>query len=78
MDRYSTQNAVDCVDGYFMRKPGESAQSAFLRAKAESVMNIQKYVPTIEALTFEKFMQATCLKHSTFSEGNNHAKDLPK
>ena len=70
MDRYSTQNAVDNVNGYFMPRPGESSQSAFVRAKAETIANIQKYVTNTEALTFEKFMQVT---RRVEVKGNNHA-----
>jgi hypothetical protein len=70
MDRYSTQNAVDVVNGYFTPRPGESSQSAFLRAKVESLSNIQRYVENIGALTYETFLKIT---RRTDMKGNNHA-----
>jgi non-ribosomal peptide synthetase component F len=63
IDRYELQNTVDKVDGYFIRRPLEAVEPAFVRAKAECLTHLRRQIECIEALTIDQFSEVRCMRY---------------
>jgi len=63
MNQYEQLNAGHAVDGYFIPRAGETKESAFNRAKAETLANMRKSLANVEALTLSQFTASGFQKH---------------
>lgn len=63
MDQYQRANAIDKVDGYFLRiHPTTTAQAEFSKAKAECLRHLRAQIEHIEGLSFAQFAEAKKIK----------------
>jgi hypothetical protein len=55
MTQYQIFNAVHKIYGYYIPKPLESMESAFIRAKNEAIMQLKKDLDDIENITHDMY-----------------------
>lgn len=69
MDQYQRANAVEKVDGYFLRiHPTMTAHAEFLKAQAECLRHLRAQIEHIEKLSFAQFAEAKKIKADTNHE----------
>jgi len=55
MDRFQKENAIEKIDGYFFKRPNETDLGAFMRAKKETIDNMQRQLDAINEITLVDF-----------------------
>ena len=58
LTQYQIKNAVFKICGYFMSKPLEDDESAFNRAKMDTIAQLKKDLADVEGITFHQFQDA--------------------
>ncbi|MCP4116478.1 MAG: hypothetical protein GY737_13920 [Desulfobacteraceae bacterium] len=56
MTQIELKNAAWRVYGYFFPRPCENDESAFKRAKAELITNLEKDLSNVKAITFDQYI----------------------
>ena len=63
MDQYQRANAVEKIDGYYLRiRPATKPQDEFLKAQAECAKHLRDQLAHVESLTFAQFAAAKKIK----------------
>lgn len=60
MPQIDEENAVEKIYGYYTPMPNESAESAFNRAKAETITNFELYLANVKHIDFERYRNNKC------------------
>ena len=55
MNQYQIKHAAEKIEGYVVPRPGELTESAFGRAKEETIKAYESYIKAFKELSFEQF-----------------------
>ena len=55
MNQYQQQNAIRLIDGYYIPAAQDTPSETFEQAKAETIINLQKTIETLQDITEEQF-----------------------